>query len=179
MSSPSINRWGLNLFWYRYWFADKNNAQIVHQGDLINRLILIYIHYGLVNPQNIFVSKYWYGSLTKQATSTRSDVSSKYFRIAEYRSKIATERRSHRVRIKLKNIYFSKIWILRYQNWLVINFYCFQPMKKRAVTRGVAVRKFDTHLIEHGRRSFALQRFKATSALILSNTLRYSRYFNF
>ena len=31
MSNPTINRWGLNLFWYKYWYTDKNynlNTQI-------------------------------------------------------------------------------------------------------------------------------------------------------
>ncbi len=54
MSNPSINRWGLNLFWYRYWFNDKNNALVVHQDNVVNKLLLTYLHYGLLFTKNIF-----------------------------------------------------------------------------------------------------------------------------
>jgi hypothetical protein len=59
MSNPSINRWGLNLFWYKYWFTDKNNALVIHQDNIINKLMLIYLHFGLFFTKNIFFNKYW------------------------------------------------------------------------------------------------------------------------
>jgi hypothetical protein len=36
----------------------KNNSIILHQDNLINKLILIYIHYGILTNKNIFLNKY-------------------------------------------------------------------------------------------------------------------------
>lgn len=132
MSSPSINRWGLNLFWYRFWYNDKINALINHQDNLINKFILIYIHYGLLCHKNIFINKYWYLNIKEDVKIYKEELYTKYFRIAEYKNRVTKEHKSYKLRNKAKNLYFSKIWILRYQNWLVVNFYCFQPLKKKS-----------------------------------------------
>jgi len=131
MSNPSINRWGLNLFWYRFWYNDKKNSLIVNQDNLFNKLMLIYIHYGLLLPNNIFLNNYWFNISKKNNRSLIEDFSIKYFRIIEYKNKVLNEYKSYKIRNKLKNLYFSKIWILRYQNWLIINFYCFNLYRKK------------------------------------------------
>jgi len=128
MSNPSINRWGLNLFWYKYWFNDKNNSSVIHQDNLINKLLLIYIHYGLLHNKNIFLNKYWYFINSKSLKNHQDLYNLKYFRLVEYKNRIFKESKSYKIRNKIKNIYFSKMWILRYQKWLLVNFYCFQPM---------------------------------------------------
>jgi hypothetical protein len=131
MSNPTINRWGLNLFWYRLWYNDKNNALIIHQDNLINKLILIYIHYGLLINTNFFVNKYWYLNYKITYNALNENWNLKYFRIVEYKNRVSNEEKSYKIRNKLKNIYYSKIWILRYQNWLMVNFYCFQPLTSK------------------------------------------------
>lgn len=128
MSNPSINRWGLNLFWYRYWFTDKNKSNKFHQDNLINKLILIYIHYGLFASKNIFLNKYWYNVNKKNLKNYNDRYNLKYFRLIEYKNRVLNESKSYKIRNKIKNIYFSKIWILSYQKWLIINFYAFQPI---------------------------------------------------
>jgi hypothetical protein len=87
MSNPSINRWGLNLFWYRFWYNDKKNSLIVNQDNLFNKLMLIYIHYGLLLPNNIFLNNYWFNISKKNNRSLIEDFSIKYFRIIEYKNK--------------------------------------------------------------------------------------------
>ncbi len=128
MSNPSINRWGKNLFWYRFWYTDKNNALVIHQDEVMNKLILLYIHYGLLYPQNIFVNKYWYFNTKINFQKSWDTFNTKYFRLIEYKNRIVNEYKSYKIRNKVKNLYFSKIWIMRYQNWLVLNFYCYQPL---------------------------------------------------
>ena len=128
MSNPIINRWGLNLFWYRFWFTDKNNSLNVNQDNLINKLIILYVHYGLLYPTNSYLSKYWFFFKKFNFNFSNNLLNLKYFRLVEYKNKIINETKNYKLRNKLKNLYFSKIWILKYQSWLVINFYCFQPL---------------------------------------------------
>lgn len=131
MSSPSINRWGLNLFWYRFWYTDKNISFLVTQDDIFNKLLLIYIHYGVLYNKTPFMNKYWWSFLKNFIKNYNLNYNTKYFRTIEYKNKIINETRRYKLRNKLKNLYFSKIWILRYQNWLIINFYAYQPLTKK------------------------------------------------
>jgi len=34
-------------------------------------------------------------------------------------------------RLKIENICQSRIWVLKFQDWIVINFYAYNPIKKR------------------------------------------------
>ncbi len=131
MSSPSINRWGLNLFWYRFWYVDKNLTFNVSQDDLFNKLLLLYIHYGILFNKTPFLNFYWWPFLTNYRKNYNLNTNLKYFRIVEYKNKVISETRKYYLRNKVKNLYFSKLWILRYQNWLIINFYAYQPLNKK------------------------------------------------
>lgn len=131
MSNPLINRWGLNLFWYRFWFNDKNYHFTLHQDTLINKLVYIYLNYGVLFPINIFINKYWFkDNQTKISWNTHN---SKYYRIMGFKNLISKEMNYYKERTKLTGIYQSKIWILKYQHWIVINFYCFTPLKKKSI----------------------------------------------
>lgn len=131
MSNPSINRWGLNLFWYRFWYVDKNINLLISQDDLINKLIMLYIQYGILSNKNFFISNYWYSNLDNLIKTHSTESNSKYFRVVEYKNKVINENRFYKIRTKIKNLYFSKLWIFRYQNWLIINLYSYQPVKKK------------------------------------------------
>jgi hypothetical protein len=131
MSNPGINRWGLNLFWYRFWYADKNNSSVITQDDLINKLVLIYIQHGLIYNQNVYLNKYWWPMLRNIIQNFDESFNSKYFRTVEYKNRVIDEIRFYKLRTKVKNLYLSKIWILRYQNWLVVNCNSYQPFTKK------------------------------------------------
>ena len=131
MSNPSINRWGLNLFWYNFWFNDKNNSLIIQQNFIINKFIYLYLYFGLLNNTNIFIKKYWYKNFNINFNKILNDFNFKYFRFIEYKSKVFNEYKICKMRNKVKNVYFSKLWILKFQNWLILNFYSYKPIIKR------------------------------------------------
>jgi hypothetical protein len=167
MSSPSINRWGLNLFWYRFWYNDKINAFFNHQDDLINKFVLIYLHYGIVHSQHLFLSKYWFLNIKQDIRNYYDEMFTQCFRVAEYKNRVTGERKSYKLRLKIKNLYFSKIWILRYQSWIIVNFYCFQPPKKKN-----SKRKLPLNINE----SFALQKNSEYDDTIDSNKSLFLRH---
>ena len=131
MSHPSINRWGLNLFWYNFWFNDKNNSLIIQQNSIINKFIYLYIYFGLFNHKNIFIKKYWYKNFEINFTKLVNDHNLKYFRFIEYKNKLFNQYKIYKIRNQLKNTYFSKLWILRFQNWLILNLYSYKPVIKK------------------------------------------------
>ena len=130
MSNPSINRWGLNLFWYKHWYSDKTSQVTIQQDSLLDDLIYSYLFYGLLYPKNIFINKYWYNFKYNIKLNLNKLHNEKYYRFVELKNLFSNEKSIQRLRIKIKQMYFSKIWVLRYQQWLIINFYNFQSLKK-------------------------------------------------
>jgi hypothetical protein len=131
LSNPSINRWGLNLFWYKIWYSDKNYAPSLHQDHILTKLIEIYLMYGILLNNNMFIHKFWYYYKFFKTKNYYNEHNIKYYRLMNFKSVAMNINSSYTVRIKIKNIYIMKIWLLRYHNWIIINFYCFQPPKKK------------------------------------------------
>lgn len=178
MSSPSINRWGLNLIWYRFWYTDKNSFFLNHQDSFLNRLILTYIHYGILFYKNIFINKYWYFSYKFPFKNYLKSQISKYFRFVEYKSTVVSEQQICKLRVKTKNIYISKIWILRYQNWVVVNFYFFQPAKSRIVAKKIKNSNLSAFSSSSFLQKSTFYRYKLTLFYLLNNIcLKNSFYF--
>lgn len=130
MSNPSINRWGLNLFWYKYWYTDKTQQLNIQQDDIFSKLIHTYLFYGIIYPRNIFVNKRWFKSNYKIDYKIYPIFNEKYYRWSEIKHGLLQEKIIKKFRIKKLNFYYTRIWLLRYQQWLIINFYSYKPFKK-------------------------------------------------
>ncbi len=179
MSSPTVNRWGLNLFWYKYWYNDKNKSLIIHQDNIFNKLILLFVHYGLLYPKNIHISRYWYFNYKLKYNSLYNDLNLKYFRLVEYKNRVVNEIKSYKLRNKLKNLYFSKIWILRYQKWLIINFYCYQPTSSNINKKKKRTKDLNFYLNSLNDKKFLTRRYKFILFYFFNNFLKNSFYYKF
>ena len=125
VSNPSINRWGLNTFWYRFWYTDKLYSTHNSFDRIATQLIKLYLHYGLNVSTNLFYSPYWYSSvLTPSSKPT-------YFRWITTKNKTLGFKTSYRLRTQTTDLYPMKMWILKYDSWVIINFYWFQPNKNK------------------------------------------------
>lgn len=84
--------------------------------------------------RDLFYSKYWYDAKSiffRNRVDFITENLPIYIRRIEYRNKITDELAIVKLRVKKKNLHFTKLWILRFQNWIVINIYIIQPIKKR------------------------------------------------
>lgn len=178
MSNPSINRWGLNLFWFRMWYADKNQPLIINQDMLFNRLIFIYVRYGLFHLRAFFLNNYWYFGCSNIIINFLNNNFTKYFRIIEYKNKVLNKFSQHRVRNEIKNIYFTKIWIMKYQNWLILNLYNYQPLKKKTQNKINSNKEIDYYL-EKNKKNITMLRFKFLLLFTLNNLLTKNIYYKF
>jgi hypothetical protein len=181
MSNPTINRWGLNLFWYSFWYNDKINFLNNQQDFLINKLIFLYLHYGILSIKSPFINSYWYKDLRINYSFLHYNFNLKYFRIVEYKNKIINEYKSYKIRNKIKNLYYSKIWIFRYQNWLLINFYCFQPLIKNKKFKFKFLKKknLSFYLNKTIKNKNKIYRYKLFISSFFNKLLNQSLYFKF
>ena len=127
MSNPAVNRWGSNSIWYHFWYSDKNYAKQVNQDRIFSQLLETYLAFGVETHHSHFNNLYWYRRVKKKYPA------SAYYRSFVIRNELLGSETRHRVRITIKDVYRMRTWILRYNKWLVINMYWFQPYKKRAV----------------------------------------------
>jgi len=125
MSNPSINRWGINTFWYNFWYSDNRYSENLKQDSLFLRLLNIYLYYGINNSTNIFANFYWYSSNFKKL------MFSNYTRLLTFKNPLLGTKSSYELRQKTESIYPMKVWLLRYNNWIIVNLYWFQPFKKK------------------------------------------------
>lgn len=131
LSNPSINRWGLTLFWYNFWYTDKNSQQIFHQEQIFSQIIYNFIFYGLNMNKIFFFNLYWFkkiDSIYKNTLENINNFNSLTSSYVEYKNKLDQSTDLVFYRKKKKYIYLSKIWILRYQSWCILNLYSIQEI---------------------------------------------------
>jgi len=132
MSNPSVNRWGLNTFWYKFWYSDKTYSQNFAQDEIFTRLINTYLFFGLNVFKNFFWNSYWFYTNRPQVNNLR------YFRWIPAKQTPFGITPGYRLRVTIIDVYLMKVWILRYAGWFIFNLYWFQPLKvneKRAAKR--------------------------------------------
>lgn len=177
MSYPLINRWGLNLFWMRFWYNDKMNVPLNHQTSLFEALTILYLNFGLFIAKNFFVVKYWY-----LATSVRNfnfaNIFTKYFRKVEYRDKDLDDSGSYKLRLHAKNLFFSKVWVLISQGWLVVNVYIFNHVKKKKIiTKGR--KNYASLSIKHPKFLMNFYKLKLLFLLVFEKQANRALYYSF
>lgn len=176
MSNPLINRWGLNLFWYKVWYIDKDQFLFFNQDELIERLVFLYLHFGVLHASNLFFNKYWYQNVNLVLIH-RSNL--KYYRAVEYKNKLLNISYFYNVRIPVKNIHVTKLWLLRYQNWLVLNFYCFQLLKKRILSKNWIKQSKNLYTSQNVFDFTKIKRIKLLFFFMLNSNLIKKNYYSF
>lgn len=132
MSNPCINRWGLNTFWYRFWYSDNYYTFNLQQDRIFVKLLYIYFNYGIELPKSIFFNTYWYQKNLKPSTTLS------YYRFSTFKNSTLGLNSTYRFRYSITDVYPMKLWLLKYNNWIIINFYWFQPLKKKITRKSYA-----------------------------------------
>lgn len=175
MSNPLINRWGLNLFWYKIWYIDRNQFLFFNQDELIEKLIFLYLHFGVLYSKNLFFNKYWYLNVDLKLIHNSN---LKYYRVIEYKNKLLNKSYFYNIRIKIKNIHITKLWLLRYQNWLVLNFYCFQLIKKKNALKNLFKQSKSLYSAQNIFDFTKIKRIKLIFFFMLNNSLIKKNYYS-
>lgn len=85
-------------------------------------------------PTSFLTHKYWQNEIIENINKKNNFTqtyqqrhNSKYFRSIKYRDPLTKAYDFYTARAGISHIYVSKIWLLRYGNWFILNFYCFRP----------------------------------------------------
>lgn len=177
MSNPCINRWGLNTFWYRFWFSDTSYSNNLQQDQIFVKLLNIYFNYGIELPKSIFFSNYWFHKTLKPSQFPE------YYRFSTFRNQTLGLHSSYRLRSGVTDVYPMRLWLFKYNNWVVINFYWFQPFKKRLSRKlGKSVKPRELFRLESRRSNSDLtstRRLKTLLSLSMSTDYLTKLYYKF
>jgi len=124
MSNPCINRWGMNTFWYSFWYSDTNYARYLKQDTAFTRLVHTYLYHGIDLPYNLYANTYWYQKQTHKVAARRAPVYWRRFSLWDWQTR---SYEAFSTRHETKCMFPMKLWILRYGGWLIINYYWFRP----------------------------------------------------
>ena len=125
MSNPIPNRLGLNLFWHHFWYSDTRYAAYVQQDALVQLLIETYLTYGSNIKTTLFWSPYW----LKTTVYSKTTYFIKYYRWASIVNKVFYTSTNYRFRLLGEQLIKARFSLLRFNSWIVINLFWFQPNK--------------------------------------------------
>ena len=161
MSNPCINRWGLNTFWHHYWYSDSHYALNLQQDKLILELLQTYLSYGSDFSTNIFRNNYWYKTgVASAATDLRT-----YYRWITISNETLQSVNTYRLRKEGDEIFQTRINVLKFNSWLVVNLYWFQPDKNKKKRAARTKSKAYTNTATNFTRSYSsITKLRATVA---------------
>lgn len=130
----SINRWGVNLFWMQTWFVGNSFQLFCQKSLFIEQFVRTFLLFGMRHTFTYANHDIW-KNLKRDLLSTQLQ-RGRYFRRIEIWDEYALKSQIYRLRNRVPKIYFSKIWFLRYQTWIVLVTHFFQIRPKRVSFAG-------------------------------------------
>lgn len=127
MSNPIPNRLGLNLFWHHFWYSDFYYAMYLQQDVLMHLLLETYLTYGSSVQTTLFWNPYWF----KTTQYRKSALFLKYYRWATIQNKVFYTYTNYRFRLTGEHLMRARFSLLRFNSWIVLNFFWFQPNKSQ------------------------------------------------
>lgn len=127
MSNPCINRWGLNTMWYRHWYSDSSYSLMLGQDRVITDLCQIYLNYGTDHSARSFWNPFWY----KKSSKPERNNPNHYYRWVPLYSEVLRTTSYYPFRLTSEERFNTRITVLRYNSWFIINMYWLQPDKVR------------------------------------------------
>jgi len=127
MSNPCINRWGLNSFWHHYWYSDSRYYLNVQHDNLVLELLTTYLNYGTDVSSPMFLNSFWY----KTSTKSKPQSLDQYYRWATVYNDTLRTTSTYRLRKESEETFRTRINILKFSSWFIVNVYWFQPDKDK------------------------------------------------
>jgi len=127
MSNPCVSRWGLSSFWHHFWYSDVRYSLYVQQDKVIVDLVQLYIQYGTVRS-SVFSQKWFWYKTSPQPTYLSIY---RYYRWVTSEGRDPSESYTTSVRLAASEVFQTRVSVLRFDSWILINIYWFQPDKQR------------------------------------------------
>lgn len=119
----------MNVFWNKMWYTSKNYSLFLASDKLIQYFLFLIIYYGLYNYMIFFLNKYWNLKYYMDYIEDSLSFFLIYYRYQNLKNKYNNADISYLIRNKRSIIYPMRLWIFRYQTWIIVNWFIFQPLK--------------------------------------------------
>jgi hypothetical protein len=129
MGYPVLTRLGLNQFWYKNWYSDANFKSNLKHDKIFLELLKFYLNYGLTFTNNVFFNEYFFNKKLKNLRLSNLITNNKFFRKFFFSNDVLGIEHSYFLRYKTSEYFPFRIWIIKYSNWIIINFCCYKPVK--------------------------------------------------
>lgn len=127
MSNPCINRWGLNSLWHHYWFSDSKYYLNLQHDTAVLELLQVYLNYGSDFTTKMLWNPFWYKTSARPALRNLF----LYYRWLPVYNDILLATTNYQFRLNSEERFNTRINVLKFNSWYVVNLYWFQPDKKR------------------------------------------------
>lgn len=180
ISSPVITRLGVNQFWYKHWFSDNNNffKKNLQIDNLIENFIKCYLDYGFLLNRNIFISDYFF----KKSISKKNFFINKNLKIIRrvfFINKSINFENSYTERVHSGEYFPMRIWILKYNTWLIVSVSWFKPIKGKTFFKKKNIKKNINNFYTEGFFKKNNNRMKIYFFLIYKNFFNKINSYNF
>ena len=128
-TNPIVTRTGVNQFWYNHWYSANNYSSILSQDKLITMFINFYIKYGASFARSPFFHSYWYKKKAGLVNYNHALNRLQFFRRQYYSNTVLNIEHSYLVRYTTGEYFPLRLWLLRYNSWLVISLSWYKPSK--------------------------------------------------
>jgi hypothetical protein len=177
-----ITRLGINQFWYKHWYTDTSTmyARQLHQDRAVERLLRIYLSYGLTYQNNPMCHEYWHDNSNKQGRLSLYRSNMRFFRRFFYTNDIVGIEHSYFIRNFSGDHFPFKLWILRYMGWFIVSIHWFKPVKwkKSIYRRRSNTNKFAFSVVTNSRKP-SYTRLRLYISLYLRNTSQINTHYEF
>jgi hypothetical protein len=131
MGNPTITRLGRTQIWYKKWYNDSSYKSTLKTTHTFENLLNYYFSYGLFFHKNFFYHNYWYKNKLFYKNNYNHTLKNLklYFRKYYYAHQTLTIEHSYFLRLKTPEYFPLKIYILKYNNWLIASLQWFKPLK--------------------------------------------------
>jgi len=179
MSHPVVTRLGVNQFWYKHWYSDNRHSNVLRHSKSLERVVKLYLNYGLTSKSNIFIHEYWYKpSYSRIRTVTSTDHSLCFRRFFYTNSTLGIEH-SYLIRINTPEYFPMKFWLFRYNGWFIVSVKWFKPAKTKGSRRRKSGAGYVTSVTKNLKTKAATKRLKLLLTLMRTNLLRPQIPYNF
>lgn len=106
----------------------------MHQDDILKKILKFFLNYGLSFQKNIFHNFFWYKNI--------KTTNIKFFRKYYYSNDLLNIEHSFSLRLGSGEYFPLKLWILKYNNWLVLSYLWFKPVKYKNFNKTLLSKNF-------------------------------------
>ena len=131
MNNPLISRWGSNVYWRALWYSDKHYALNLQQDLSTSVLVQRFLAVGLEPFRNPFLSPLWHVTTKRELSTQHNAFYRKYYRFFSRWNSVTEEIVDYTLRREQQDFFSMRFWIVKFQKYLVLNLYWFQPLKKK------------------------------------------------